>query len=290
MNLSYSYKICWFENEDGWYESTVEKLKEKYEDSKIVFEITRHNNADGVKTIVAETEIDIILMDYNLNGVKGDDIISSLRGVNVLCDIIFYSQNANFDDNLKDREGVHTTGRQNLASELNKKIDKHKIIIENVSTMRGTFITSAIDLEVKMNNIICKYFNIENDKETFLRENFLEKEFFSFQKKYQTINRIAKSLLEKHKANYTANKVDDLKKIMIKAEQTVSVIKEFEKQIIDVRNTLAHSKDKIGEKGETIFTHITSGKEEIIDEKWIRLRMNNLVMHSINLDRLQTLL
>lgn len=293
MKITYKYKIYWFEDAD-WLESEIEKLKEKYDDPKVEFEINSFNSADGVEKIFSTTEIDILLMDWNLKkGSWGNELIDHLRAKGVLCDIIFYSENPKFDENLKNREGIHTTARKNLGSELYKKIDKHRLLIENVSTMRGHFITSAIDLEVKLNNIIAEFFELNSDKEIFLKENFLEKEFFSFQKKYATVNRISKIVLKKCREAYSVNngeEKEELKKEMVRCEQSVSVIKEFEKQIIDIRNTLAHSKDKFGPKGETIFTHITSGKEEIINEKWVRDKMKNLVMHSINLDRIHSLI
>ncbi len=291
MKLSYKYKIYWFENEEGWLDSAIAKLEEKYEESKIEFEIVKFKNKDGIDGITPTTEIDIVLMDYNLTGVKGDEIISILRERDILCDVIFYSQNANFDDELKDREGVQTTARNNLSGELNKRIDNHKLTIENVSTFRGTFITSAIDLELKMNEIISSFFSLNSDKELFFKQEIIETDFFHVGAKLKVVARIGREILKD--LDETVAKSSDEKKLTLnktktKLQQTINIFKRYPDEIMHVRNTLAHSKDGIHEDGSSLFIHNTMKTQYVINESWVREKMKHLVVHSINLDRLLT--
>jgi CheY-like chemotaxis protein len=289
MKLNYTYKIYWFENEEGWLESAIENLKEKYGDSKIKFEIATFKNADGIEKITPETDIDVLLMDFNLSGVQGDEIIVALREKNVLCDIIFYSQKADFDDGLRDREGVQATARGNLAGELNKKIDKHKTLIESVSTLRGNFITSAIDLEIKMNEIVAAFFKLNPDKEVFFKEEIIETDFFNVAAKLKVVKRIGTELLKSFEEEIKVAGEESkelLKKKKIKLEMTFGIFKSYDKEIMDVRNTLAHSKDEIHDDGSTLFRHNTKGTKYVVNEVWVREKMKHLVVHSINLDRL----
>lgn len=289
MKLKYTYKIYWFENEDGWLNSAIANLEEKYGDSKIEFDIKPFKNREGIEKITPQTEIDIMLMDYNLSGVQGDEIITILREKNILCDIIFYSQKADFDEELKDREGVFATARNNLARELNKKIDKHKTLIEDVSTLRGNFITSAIDLELKMNELITSFFELDFDKEVFFKEEIIETDFFHVGAKLKVVKRIGIEQLknlENEMMETEGVKKQLLNKEKIKLEATLGIFKGYDKEIMDVRNTLAHSKDEIHDDGSALFRHNTKGTEYIVNEAWIREKMKHLVMHSINLDRL----
>lgn len=289
MKLEYTYKIYWFENEEGWLKSAIENLEEKYEDSKIKFDIATFKNADGIEKITPQTEIDILLMDFNLSGVQGDKIIATLREKNILCDIIFYSQKADFDDGLKDREGVHATARGNLASELNKKIDKHKTLIESVSTLRGNFITSAIDLEIKMNEIVTSFFKLNPDKEVFFKEEIIETDFFNVGTKLIVVKRIGKEILkslEEKIAVADGESKELLKKNKVKLEVTLGIFKGYGDEIMHVRNTLAHSKDEVHDDGSALFRHNTKATEYVVNEAWVREKMKHLVMHSINLDRL----
>lgn len=292
MKLTYKFKIYWFEDIKEWLESEKEKLFEKYDDknSKLEFEIIPFENAGGLDSISTASEIDILLMDWNLSkGSKGNEIIDALRAKGILCDIIFYSENPKFDEDLKDREGVQTTARKNLGSELYKRVDKHKILIENVSTIRGTFITSAIDLEEKMNKIITSFFELNPDKEVFFREEIIETDFFHVGAKLKVVKRIGTELLKSLEEEIKEAEVDEkelLKKDKIKLEMTLGIFKGYDKEIMDVRNTLAHSKDEIHEDGSALFRHNTKGTEYIVNEVWVREKMKHLVMHSINLDRL----
>lgn len=293
MNITYKFKIFWFEDQETWLESEKEKLLEKFDDSKIEFEIKSFKNSSGLSSITHETEIDIILMDFNLSGITGDLLISLLREKNILCDIIFYSQQSNFHDTLLAKEGVYTTARQNLGSELNKVVLKHKTLIENVSTIRGTFITSAIDLEMKMNEIIHGYFKLDEVKGIFFKENIIETDFFSVGAKIKVVKRIGKDVLQQIENRLASSSKEDKDLIIkekLKLESTLSIFSGYDKEIMDVRNTLAHSRHTSNENGETIFRHNTKNEKYIIDEKWVRHKMKHLVMHSINLDRFKTLL
>jgi hypothetical protein len=190
------------------------------------------------------------------------------------------------------KEGVFATARQNLGSELNKAIEKLITIIENVSTIRGTFITNAIDLENKLNEIITVYFGLAEAKGLFFKENIVEADFFTVGAKLKVVKRIATELLKAVELKYGAATAEEektaIQKEKTKLESTIGIFKGYDKEIMDMRNMLAHSKHKSGENGETIFRHITKNEEYTIDEKWVRDRMRHLVMHSINLDRLKT--
>jgi response regulator RpfG family c-di-GMP phosphodiesterase len=293
MNITYKFKIFWFEDQDAWLESEKEKLTNKFEESKIEFEIQAFRDASKLDGLTSETEIDIVLMDFNLSGTTGDQIITSLRTKNILCDIIFYSQQPNFHESLTVKEGVYTTARQNLGGELNKFIQKVITIIENVATIRGTFITSAIDLENKLNEIISSYFKMEESNSIFFKENIVESDFFTLGAKLKIIKRIGNDLLKHLEAKLQKASLDSkelMTKEKVRLEQTLAIFKSYDKEIMDIRNMLAHSKHRSGNNGETIFRHITKNEDYTINEKWVRERMKHLIIHSTNLDRLKTFL
>ena len=83
-----------------------------------------------------------------------------------------------------------------------------------------------------------------------------------------------------------ADEKEVLKKEKIKLETTLGIFKGYDKEIMDVRNTLAHSKDEVHDDGSALFRHNTKGTEYVVNEAWVREKMKHLVMHSINLDRL----
>ncbi len=301
MNIPYTFKIYWFENEDDWLESTKERLIEQFEDSNIELEIIPYKTLQDVDKIDSETEIDLMLMDYHLGDVKGNDLIIALRDKNVLCNIIFYSQDPDFATSLQEAEGVFTTARANIGSELTKSVNDCDIITGNVSNMRGKFITGAVDLEEKMNEVLCNF--LESAKGDFLKEHIVQTEFFNTMAKKKVISKIADFLLENLKNNLEKLKIleeseglkileeleekETLNREIAKLNKTKSVFKKYDDEIIHVRNTLAHSKHYVSDNNETIFINKAKNETYIIDEKWIRDKLAHLTKHSINLDRLK---
>lgn len=290
MNIPYTFKIYWFENEDDWLESTKEKLIEHFEDSNVKLEIIPYKTLKDVDEINSETEIDLMLMDYHLTDVNGNELIIALRDKNVLCNIVFYSQDPDFDKSLQESEGVFTTARVNVGSEITKNVAECGIITGNVSSMRGKFITGAVDLEEKMNEILCSF--LESSKEDFFKEHIIQTEFFNTIAKKKVVTKISDFLLENLRKTLEEIQIEaereSLSRKVDKLNQTKSVLKKYDDEIIHVRNTLAHSRHYMGENNETIFVNKAKNETYIIDEKWIRDKLTHLTKHSINLERLKS--
>ena len=290
MNIPYTFKIFWFENEDTWLDSLKEKLLEQFDDSGVEIEIIPLKTSEDLEKITAETEIDLLLMDYHLgDGATGNDFIVALREKNVLCNIIFYSQDTSFATTLRDTEGVFTTARLNVASEVPKFIHNCEVVIGDVSNMRGKFITGAVDLEEKLNEIISIF--LASAKEDFLKEHIIQAEFFNTMAKKKVVTKISDVILKVLSETRDKTESDDertsFNKDISKLNSTKSVFKAYVSDIIEIRNTLAHSKHYIGENQETIFVNRSNNENYIIDQKWVREKLGYLTKHSINLDRLK---
>lgn len=291
MSIPYKYKIYWFEDNDTWLDSEKDKLLEAFDNIEV--EINPHKNADNIDQIDDNTEIDLILMDFNLFNIKGNEIIVALRDKNVLCKIVFYSNDATFADALEEKHGVFATARGNVGNELVKILKEHQIIIENVSTLRGKFITGAVDLDEQMNDIICLYLN--SPKGDFLKENIIQKEFFNTMNKYKVVTNIGdeqlKKLEEKIASLDDGEEKESVKREKEKLIQTRTVLKKYDPEIIQIRNTLAHSKHDFDLNGNHVFVNRAKKNEIIlINENWIRLKLKHLTTHSVNLDRFKSLI
>lgn len=89
--MDLKYNILWVEDAEDWVASVEDSIQEIVEEYG--FEFSKRL-ISGKEENIDYNEYDLILMDFNLNNTTGDKIIKDIRDLNVLTDVVFYSENS----------------------------------------------------------------------------------------------------------------------------------------------------------------------------------------------------
>lgn len=284
------YKILWIENEEDWVDSIYDQIQEHLSDLGFEFEkklIAREEES------VNYDEYDLILMDLNLaDQPNGAELIERIRNLNVFTDIVFYSSVG--IDTLREKgreknlEGVYYSGRtpeNSFVRKVCQVIDSTIKKVQDLSNLRGLVMAEVSDLDSLMDEIIRKYYvdqslldkfhsKITKDKEKNIKKSLendgidcektckLNWRQFNIDKLLKIIDssqkvRAVNILLERHKVQGT---------VLYQSPNDKGFVDNYNKDIIDVRNNLAHCSSVI-ENGKEILK--TRGGDLIFDTDMI---------------------
>lgn len=284
MNID--FKVLWFEDDKDWYDSILPVVDNYLNEKGFNFIPSRYQSGENLEKILKEDDYDLVLVDYNLPGELGDKLIERVRHFELYTDIIFYSQNG--EDKVRSAlaekavEGVFCADRS--RDEFEEKVTNiiHSNIkkVLDLTNMRGIIVTKTSDLDLVMDSIIIKKVQnsideIKND----LRKSAKEKAIDSLKDKLTKIENID---LESEFGDLV-NKLESYNKwrMLLKICKVDEDLKEFKdivndynEEIIDVRNKMAHLKETI-EGGNKVLKSSDGSSEFIFnDAKSIEVRNN----------------
>ena len=290
------YKILWIENEKDWVESIEDQIQEYLEDLGFVYE----------KKLISKEEknidyndYDLILMDLNLaDQPNGAELISKIRNVGAYTDVVFYSA-MGIDDlrakgKEKELEGVYYSGRTPEASFVKKVkavIDSTIKKVQDLSNLRGLVMAEVSELDVKMMDIIKKYY-VQNEteelKNTF-HKHVTKKQEERFKKDLEGCEKEEKVCYHKWKdepieniipqmeASQLAKAVNYLISADLYSPIRANFFEDYKAEIVDTRNQLAHCASKI-EDGKEIL--ITRGGDKTYNDESIKEIRKNILKYS----------
>ncbi len=276
--MKIDFSILWVDDNKDFVESLRPQLNKWMDDHGLGLTIHWHPGEAGVYADLTKHEVELIVLDYKLKGgKKGDAIISEIRGKGFLEDIVFYTTDAIPNDIFDlSPSGVFFADRGD-AKDLIKDLIGVKIRrASDLATLRGWIVADAIELESIMGRVLAKCFK---DMEVLFRDRVLVEEgMFDFGKKHKVLNGILKdqiAILNNQPKSQALPKLQACKKIL----------DAFPKEIIEVRNALAHQMAEIDETGhKKIKTKTKEAKEIVItpDEcvairKNVRKHLDNLL-------------
>lgn len=212
-------------------------------------------------------------------------------------------------------------GTKNLSEKVKKIISLTIKKVQDVTNMRGLVIASAIDLEIEMENIIKSFFKLIGDKkedekrEKILKsmyDNKVTRDKESLEKIINLDHTNIEKLIEegiltatniydammsaiKLLDNELVKKLDGLKAQSErqsitddsnKIKEVKKQLQSFQKDVISLRNTLAHVKEETNDEGVPVLRNIKINGEAIIfnDEKYIEIRKNIQTYRNIIVD------
>jgi CheY-like chemotaxis protein len=295
--MKLKYKIILFEDDKTYAESLETLLKDALKDLGFELTLIIKTNGQKLAQVITDEDIDLVLVDLNLDsGKTGGRIIERLRAGKFYKEVIFYSdQKEEFDKMVKKMgpiEGIYyQEGRRDLFKKIMKIIEITLKKIQDISNLRGLVIAETIDLEAKMDKLILKYFDLnEDEKIDIFKLQILGPEFFTATKKIGLINKVCKEKIKKLNEKYQRmTNGPKRRKLKERVDAFTNLNKEFKKiedEIIKIRNTLAHVKESATEKN--ILRSILKDYKEIkIDYEWCKTMRKNLVKHSENLDKIK---
>jgi len=297
--MDLNFKILWFENDASAIESLEPIIQEHLEDQGFKLIKKRVDGMpDDIDVLMKSDSWDLILMDYNLTtgSEKGDQIIQKIREHEFYNDVIFYSEDPEFKNEIMKNylEGVFLCqGRSNLRDKVKKIIDLSVKKNLDVCNLRGLIIAEAIDLVNEMDDIILSSLEIKSQNATLFRDKVLNEEFFTDFQKYKLISRII--LQEISLLDVAIKKPENAEKIpeLITRKELITTLgKEFSQyntEVIEIRNSMAHAKCIDHCKNILTCKKEKDGVKEYNEDECKKIR-KNLIKHSQKLKKIYSVL
>jgi ribosomal protein S3 len=325
------YEILWFEDEPEVVEEDIGNEVKNFL-IRLGFEpiITHKKNGQGLNELIKNKNYDLIISDLNLGEYEaGDILIDNIREQSIFTEVLLYSATPTDIIEIIERHGrmieriSFAVGLAELRNKIKNIINITVKKVQDVNNMRGLVIAETIDLELIIEGIMKRYFNIipetniDTYKEELLSEIYkgkldyctseleylkkideknisclIDEDVVTIYDLYQALQ----SILKKHiKAiNVTINnkispeeksRLEGIKSelVLLKGELT-----NFDSEVIRLRNTLAHVQEKLNGDGTPCLESINKGGTRIIfdENKYSEIRVN-LQKHSTNLNKIK---
>lgn len=287
------YNIVWFEDSKDYVKSYADLLKDHLNNLGFILNLTvREDGSDFLKIIEAK-DVDLLLIDRNLPDSKGEAIIEAARKDELYTEAIFYSGVEDASKINKDLEGVFYASRDNLLAKTKKIIELTIKKNLDVSNIRGLFIAETIDATSQMEEIISKILKLSGAEHEFFADSVVQEGFFTEIEKFKIIQRFLKqkikSLDEKVKGSAEEASLTQLKRDLERVEEE---FKNFQTDIIELRNELAHAKKTQGKKNTLTVKNKGRGcyEEKTFDDEKCRKTRESFIKHAQNLQELEKLL
>ena len=275
--MSLGYRIIWVDDTPGWVDSVIDEVTEHVREAGYEPTFERLENGTELAKKCTDPNLDLIIMDYKLPGENGAQLISAIRSAGSFTEIVFYSQEWPPDKPGLLLDGVFRCERTDAKDKIKDVIDLTLHKLKDVGVIRGLVIASAIDLEVKVEELILQVFG---DKASMFRERILEKQWGDFGKKLMFLQGIVKERISDCDSEETKTNLK-------KAKATLA---SFDKEVIGQRNILAHSR-RTEVDGKVVLKGINKQTKQIeFNGMWLDDLREKLKKHQQNLDAIEKLL
>jgi hypothetical protein len=256
MNLT--YKILWFEDEIRWAQPLIRDIKSYVEEMGFKFEDPRFEKDNSKIESINFDDYDLILMDYILsNDENGDVLINRIRGHNFFSEIIFYSASGvqKLRELVKEEEldGVYCVNRdaKQFIPKVQEVIRATVKKVLDLNTMRGIVMTETSDIDEKMLEIMSLYASTLPDTE---KVGYLEGRRKKLIKSLRDkIKNLEKEDSNKVFYNWLFDSIHKWRSVLeIVAEKFPAnepILRQYDDEIIKMRNRLAHAKEMIDSNG-----------------------------------------
>jgi CheY-like chemotaxis protein len=283
--MKLNYKVLWIDDRHDAVVPIQESITSYLVDLGFHLEVVWKKNGTGIHSLAGDPDLDLIVMDQNLGGTPGDRLIKTIRQREKFIEIILYSQDpqVNLQDKDAGIDGIYRTARSDLETILKRVVGRTIRKTQDLNVMRGLVIAETIDIENQVEQIMTQAFE---DKGQFFQEKVLESHVYDFGKKYDFLVRMMKDLLSD-----PSNQQRDLKdKNTEELSSLQRVLKKMDREVLDIRNILAHSKVEYDEQGKACLRGLNKRTKSITpDEAWCRSTRKTLLKHEKNLAEIHDL-
>ncbi|MBW8002859.1 MAG: response regulator [Planctomycetes bacterium] len=247
------YTILWIDDRKDAIVPIEEYVKDHLDGLGFELNTIYRPNGKNITSTIKKHNIDLIAMDYNLGSRKGDDLLTVIRKSDKYIEAILYSQDAvTLKDKGQGLDGIYRARRSDIKGVIRRVIDRTIKKSRDLHVIRGVIIAEAIDIENQVDEIIEKSFG---EKEKHFRNQITEKNVIEFGKKLMLLNRLI------------SEKVDFLKKkkpgSIAKIQELRNKIKKLDRDVLDTRNILAHSKVRYDDDGNSFLKGINKRTEKL---------------------------
>ena len=268
--MKLEYRIIWVDDTPAWVDSVIDEVRNHLRDAECEPIIEILEQSDGVVDKCREQDFDLIIVDHNLPGVQGSVLISEIREAGKFTEVVFYSQDRPSQELIGVIDGVFHCQRADAPQKIKSVIDLTLHKLKDLGVVRGLVIASAIDIEVRLEQLIVRLFG---ESGTLFRERVLDKNFLDCAKKYMFLQGAVKDMLVTMKTGDAKNKLEAAK----------AILTTLESEIIENRNILAHSRQVIKD-GKVVLKGINKKTSHVtFDTQWLTTMRSNLRKHLRNL-------
>jgi hypothetical protein len=290
------YIILWLENDKETITLKSPEIKKHLTDLNFEVNVIEREDDSDTINILKTSDVNLILVDYNLQEqLKGDNIINAIRQNQLYNEVVFYSAGS-FRDKIKPQlEGVFYANIDNLVEKTKAIIDITLKKNQDISNIRGLFVAETTDLTKQMEEVIIKILKIKEEPLKFFNSQVIQEEFFSDYAKYKIIKRFLdqKNTILKEKILSTAEpELTSLKSLQKQVDDIYKDFSHYQQEVIELRNELAHCKKS--EKGRHILCvhNKISGsfEDKNYDEKMCSQIRKNFLKQSQRLNEIMKLI
>jgi len=286
------YDILWFEDDEDWVNSVKPRLETYLLGLGFTLEIELYPSGENLEKIIDNPDINLILIDENLEKGKfwkedGKSLIEKIRQNELYTEIIFYSGVSKVEIT-KGLEGVYLADRDNIFEKTKKIIDLTIKKNQDISNVRGLFIAEAIDIAGQMEEILSKILKMKGETLRFFMDQVVQEEFFNDYWKYKIIQRFLNQKIKslKEELQSSSNKEKPVQAILTQLEEVKAEFNQLEKEVIQIRNELAHAKPSSGKRNILICRN----KEKLFDQDRCKEIRKAFLKHHENLNKLAELI
>lgn len=174
-------------------------------------------------------------------------MIESIRNNELYTEVVFYSQFSDYRLNIAGQlEGVFYSERKDLLEKTKKIINLTIKKNQDISNIRGLFIAEAIDISGQLEEIIIRILKIKAETMELFRNRIIQEEFFADIEKYRLVlgvlNEKIKILNLVTNGRYNEKQKQKASRTLARIKPLADALNRMEKEVIQVRNLLAHSK------------------------------------------------
>ena len=271
------FLILWVDDNKLVIDSLAPILGEWLDEKGFALKVIPHKDETKVLDDIKNYDVELIVIDYKLPKKNGDEIIKDIRKNGCYQDIVFYSEGV---PPKEPYDGVFFVSKEDAKTRIKELIGLKLLRSSDPIGIRGWIVADAIELEGMVNELLIRCYT---GKDGFA---FTERLFFNdsnpleFGTKADILNGIIKDYITFLRAKGVKDgrieKLEILKKIH----------DEFRKEVVEIRNIVAHQRIEETEKGKAIKRKSTN----VLDDATIIHIRKNLRKHRDNLLNLQTVI
>ncbi|HBO30731.1 MAG TPA: response regulator [Leeuwenhoekiella sp.] len=290
--MKLDYKILWLDDQ----------IKDFIED-EIIEEVHGYLSLQGFRPEILTTSksedffeklddsYDLILTDYHLNDINGDEVIKKIRSqdYSVMTEILFYTAKADLKDTDKISRvsflETNTLLGDHREEVLRATINLIELTIkkfQSIVAMRGMIMHETSSLDVEMENILQKIVEGSQTREEVVTtiKNKFKKSNEGFNKKIDRdddIESILRTIGASHRWRAIFRSLSD--------GEIKSIMADYEKEIILIRNKFAHA-ELIDDGERQYFRDKKDGLD--FNEDFCKKVREDLLKHKGNIDNLNS--
>lgn len=170
-----NYNILWIEDEPENIEDDKESIREFLDTFGIdsIFDIVEAKSDgsihDKIQQSLKNPDLDIIMVDFNMPGLKGDELIDMIRGTDhVFLPVIFYSSSTveQLFAAVKDKslDGVYISNRKRLADKAESVLRSFLAKEQTTKQARGLLMEGVSEVDANFKEIFSKIWSKSSDE------------------------------------------------------------------------------------------------------------------------------